>query len=127
MTEASWNVTVIAESEDTVVVEGNHYFPPDTVRWDLLTPSSRQTTCPWKHVARYYDITVDGKVNRHAAWQYQDPKALTHARDQLDPAPTRDLEPGAAGPLASGPRRVQGVPDPAHPRLRDPVEEVSFR
>lgn len=79
MTYATWNGTVIAESDDTVVVEGNHYFPPDSINWDLLTASGRQTTCPWKGVASYYDITVDGKTNRAAAWQYQSPKPAAHA------------------------------------------------
>ena len=79
MTYAIWDDTVIAQSDGTVVVEGNHYFPPDSIEWDLLSANSRQTTCPWKGVARYYDITVDGKTNRAAAWQYQSPKAA--ARD----------------------------------------------
>jgi len=75
MAQATWNGAVIADSDDTVVVEGNHYFPPSSVNWDLLTPSSKQTTCPWKGVANYYDITVDGKTNRSAVWQYQTPKS----------------------------------------------------
>ena len=74
MTQATWNDTLIAESDGTVVVEGNHYFPADSVRWDLLTPSSKQTVCAWKGVASYYDITVGGATNPAAVWQYQDPK-----------------------------------------------------
>ncbi|GAB3257841.1 DUF427 domain-containing protein [Nocardioides dilutus] len=79
MTYAIWNGTVIAQSDDTVVVEGNHYFPPDSIDWDLLSPNSLQTICPWKGVAGYYDITVDGKTNHAAAWHYQSPKPA--ARD----------------------------------------------
>jgi uncharacterized protein (DUF427 family) len=73
MTQAIWNDTVIADSDATVVVEGNHYFPEDSVRWDLLRPSDRRTVCPWKGTANYYDVTVDGKTNRAAVWQYQNP------------------------------------------------------
>lgn len=79
MTIAVWQGVVIADSYDTVIVEGNHYFPPNTVRWDLLSPSSRRTSCPWKGVASYYDITIDGKTNRDAGWQYQTPKAAARS------------------------------------------------
>lgn len=74
MVRAVWNGTTIAESDDTVVVEGNHYFPRDSVRDDCLRESATHTTCPWKGVASYYDLTVDGKVNRDAAWYYPTPK-----------------------------------------------------
>lgn len=74
MTYATWNGAVIAESDHTVVVEGNHYFPPDSIMWDLFTANDRKTTCPWKGVANYYDITVDGATNEAGAWQYRDPK-----------------------------------------------------
>lgn len=73
MARAVWNGEVIAESDDTVVVEGNHYFPLESVNRELLAPSDRHTTCPWKGVASYYDIVVDGQVNRAAAWYYPDP------------------------------------------------------
>ena len=79
MTYAIWNGTVIAHSDDTVVVEGNHYFPPGSINWDLLSANNRQTTCPWKGVANYYDVTVDGNTHHAAAWQYQSPKPA--ARD----------------------------------------------
>jgi uncharacterized protein (DUF427 family) len=69
---AIWNGSVIAESDDTVVVEGNHYFPPDAVRSNLLRPSDTHTICPWKGTASYYSIEVDGEVNRDAAWYYPD-------------------------------------------------------
>ena len=62
-----------------MVVEGNHYFPADSVRWDLLQASDKHTVCPWKGTANYYDVTVDGKTNRNAVWQYQNPKSA--ARD----------------------------------------------
>jgi uncharacterized protein (DUF427 family) len=70
---ATWNGAVIAESDETIVVEGNHYFPPDTVVSEYVRPSDTMTRCPWKGVAGYYDVVVDGEVNRDAAWAYRDP------------------------------------------------------
>ena len=70
---AVWNGTVIADSDDTVVVEGNHYFPKDAVREDVLRPSDTHTVCPWKGVASYYSIEVDGTTNADAAWFYPEP------------------------------------------------------
>ena len=72
---ATWNGTVIAESDDTVVVENNHYFPKDSVRAELLRPSERQTFCPWKGTASYYSIEIDGARNPDAAWFYPQPKS----------------------------------------------------
>lgn len=72
--KATWNGTTVAQSDDTVVVEGNHYFPADAVREDLLRPSTAHTTCPWKGQASYYSLEVDGKVNPDAAWYYPEPK-----------------------------------------------------
>lgn len=74
MVQAVWNNQVIAESENTVVVEGNHYFPRDSVRQDVLRPSDTQTRCPWKGLASYFSLDVDGKVNPDAAWSYPEPK-----------------------------------------------------
>ena len=71
---ATWNGAVIAQSDDTVVVEGNHYFPVEHVDQDVLRPSTRSTTCPWKGRASYYSVEVDGKVQQDAAWFYADPK-----------------------------------------------------
>ena len=71
---AMWNGTVIAESDDTVVVEGNHYFPIGSVNPDLLRDSSTHTTCPWKGEASYYSIEADGATNSDAAWYYPEPK-----------------------------------------------------
>ncbi|HEX2706027.1 MAG TPA: DUF427 domain-containing protein [Candidatus Lustribacter sp.] len=71
---ATWNGTVIAESEDTVVVEGNHYFPLEAVRQDALRPSQTHTTCPWKGIASYYSLQVDGQANPDAVWFYPEPK-----------------------------------------------------
>ncbi len=73
--KAVWNGAVIAESDDTVVVEGNHYFPAESVRADVLVPSATYTTCSWKGEASYYGIEVDGQVNRDAAWHYPQPSA----------------------------------------------------
>jgi uncharacterized protein (DUF427 family) len=72
--KAIWNNTVIAESANTVVVEGNHYFPADSVNAAYLRPSSTHTTCPWKGVASYHTLEVDGKQNPDAAWYYPSPK-----------------------------------------------------
>ena len=71
--KAVWNGAVVAESDDTVVVEGNHYFPLESVRAEVLRPSSKSTTCPWKGEASYYSLEVDGKVNAAAAWYYPTP------------------------------------------------------
>lgn len=72
--KALWKDTVIAESGDTVVVEGNHYFPIDSVKRDLLMPSDTRTVCPWKGTASYYSVKVGGEVNADAAWYYPEPK-----------------------------------------------------
>ena len=75
MATATWNGTVLAESDDTVVVEGNHYFPRSSVRADLLRDSATTTVCPWKGTASYHSVEVDGQVNADAAWYYPTPKA----------------------------------------------------
>ena len=74
MATASWNGTVLAESDDTVVVEGNHYFPREAVKDDVLHDSSRTSVCPWKGTASYYSVVVDGQTNEDAAWYYPEPK-----------------------------------------------------
>ncbi len=74
MTTATWNGTVIAESDDIVTVEGNAYFPRDAVRDAVLRPSRTATFCPWKGTASYFDLEVDGQLNRDAAWYYPTPK-----------------------------------------------------
>jgi uncharacterized protein (DUF427 family) len=73
--KAIWNGETIAESNDTVVVENNHYFPLDSVNATYLTDSSTHTTCPWKGLASYYSLSVDGKTNPDAAWYYPEPKS----------------------------------------------------
>ena len=75
MARALWKGTVLAESDHCELVEGNHYFPPAAVLREHLRPSSTHTTCSWKGVASYYDVFVNGEVNRDAAWYYPDPKA----------------------------------------------------
>jgi uncharacterized protein (DUF427 family) len=72
--KAVWNNTVIAESNATEVVEGNHYFPADALRCEFFKDSATHSTCPWKGVASYYSIEVGGKTNRDAAWYYPAPK-----------------------------------------------------
>ena len=82
--KAIWNGAVIAESDDTVVVEGNHYFPADSVDRNVLRPSDTHTVCPWKGTASYWTLEVDGQVNRDAAWYYPEPKdAAAHVRDRV--------------------------------------------
>ncbi len=73
MPKAVWNGQVVAESDRTVVVEGNHYFPPDSINLEFLRDSDSHTRCPWKGVASYYDVVVDGEVSRGGAWFYPDP------------------------------------------------------
>ena len=72
--KAIYNGTIIAESDETIVIENNHYFPPDAVHHDFLKASDHRTTCPWKGDAHYYDVIVDGKESRNAAWTYPQPK-----------------------------------------------------
>lgn len=74
MVEARWNGQVIASSDDTVVVEGNHYFPADSVDPALLKASATTSNCPWKGTAHYHTLVVDGAENRDAVWYYPEPK-----------------------------------------------------
>ncbi len=72
--KATWRGAVLVESDDTVVVEGNHYFPPDSINKEHFRESATHTTCPWKGEASYYDVVVNGEVNRDAAWFYPETK-----------------------------------------------------
>ncbi|NLG62125.1 MAG: DUF427 domain-containing protein [Candidatus Cloacimonetes bacterium] len=72
--KAVWNGTVIAESDHTEVVEGNHYFPPESIKSEFFQESDMQSVCPWKGEAAYYDVVVDGDTNKDAAWHYDEPK-----------------------------------------------------
>ena len=84
MVKAVWNCATIAESDDTVVVEGNHYFPRDAVDSAMLRPSGTHTVCPWKGTASYYSLAVDGAENKDAAWYYPEPKpAAAEIRDRI--------------------------------------------
>jgi uncharacterized protein (DUF427 family) len=74
MPKAVWNGAVLAESPRTEVVEGNHYFPPETLRREHFKESGTHTVCGWKGTASYYDVEVEGQVNKDAAWYYPDPK-----------------------------------------------------
>jgi uncharacterized protein (DUF427 family) len=74
MARATWNGVIIAESDDTLVVEGNHYFPPDAIKEEYFEPSSTHTVCGWKGTASYFDVVVDGQRNSDAAWFYEAPK-----------------------------------------------------
>ena len=84
MARAVWNGEVLAESDDTVIVEGNHYFPAASVRPDVIRPSSTTTVCPWKGTASYYTIVAGGKENPDAAWYYPTPKdAAAEIKDRV--------------------------------------------
>lgn len=73
--QAIWNGEVLADSKETVVVEGNHYFPSSALKQQFFKPSATTTVCPWKGTASYYDIEVNGKLNKDAAWFYPEPKS----------------------------------------------------
>jgi len=75
MFQAVWKGAVLAESDHTVRLEGNHYFPPESLRREFLTPGKTTSVCPWKGTASYYDVTVDGQVCKDAAWYYPQPSA----------------------------------------------------
>lgn len=72
--KAMWNNQVLAESDDTVLLEGNHYFPPEALNREYFVPSARTSVCGWKGIAQYFDVVVDGQTNAAAAWYYADPK-----------------------------------------------------
>jgi uncharacterized protein (DUF427 family) len=84
MARAVWNGAVLAESDQTVYLEGNLYFPPETVNREYFQESEQHTVCFWKGVASYYDVEVDGEVNRGAAWYYPDPsEAAQQIKDYI--------------------------------------------
>lgn len=76
MARATWQGQVLAESEHTIIVEGNHYFPPESIRVEHFRPSALHSVCIWKGQASYYDIVVDGQTNESAAWFYPEPTQL---------------------------------------------------
>lgn len=77
--KAIWENTVVAESNETIVVEGNHYFPPDSIDSACFAPSDTHTTCHWKGVASYYHVKVGGKLNADAAWFYPEPSTAANS------------------------------------------------
>lgn len=77
--KATWENQTLAESNETIVIEGNHYFPPESIKRDFFTASETRTTCPWKGLASYYHIQVGEKLNRDAAWYYPEPKEAAHS------------------------------------------------
>jgi len=82
--KATWKGEVIAESDDTVVVENNHYFPASSIKREHFRESETHTVCPWKGTASYYDVVVGGEVNRDAAWFYPEPKdAAKEIKDRV--------------------------------------------
>lgn len=74
MATATWNGAVLAESSDTKIVEGNHYFPPESINKEYFADSAATSVCGWKGTASYYDVVVDGQTNSQAAWYYASPK-----------------------------------------------------
>ncbi len=76
MKQAIWNNKVIAESDATVVIEGNHYFPPNDIKKEFFKSTETHSMCPWKGIASYYDVEVDGEVNKDAAWYYPEVSEL---------------------------------------------------
>lgn len=84
MAKALWNGAILAESNRTVVVEGNQYFPPDSLRAEYFRSSETHTVCPWKGTASYHDLEVNGERNADAAWYYPDPKpAASQIKDHV--------------------------------------------
>ena len=82
--KASWNGALLAHSDDTVVVEGNHYFPAESLNREFFMPSEHTTHCPWKGNASYYHVEVNGEINSNAAWYYPDPlEAASEIRDRI--------------------------------------------
>jgi uncharacterized protein (DUF427 family) len=79
MVQARWNGVTIADSDETIVIEGNHYFPPGAIDWNLLEETSETSVCPWKGTAHYYTIAINGALNANAAWTYRDPKPEAEA------------------------------------------------
>ena len=72
--KAIFNDTIIAESDNTIGIEGNHYFPPDSIKWEYFQKTNHTSTCPWKENAIYYTVNVNGKDNENSAWSYPEPK-----------------------------------------------------
>ena len=82
--KAIWKDTVIAESHETIIVEGNHYFPPNSINQKFFQSNNHHTTCPWKGIANYHNIVVNGEVNSNAAWYYPNPNsAASNIKDYL--------------------------------------------
>jgi len=82
--KAIWNNTIIAESDNTEIVEGNHYFPEESIKKEYFKSSETNTICPWKGTASYYTIEVDGESNVDAAWYYSEPKdAATQIKNHI--------------------------------------------
>ena len=82
--KAIWNDQIIAESDDTVIVEGNHYFPADSLKKEFIAESGHKSMCPWKGTASYYSLEVNGEKNENAVWYYPTPKdAAAHIKDRV--------------------------------------------
>ena len=82
--KAIWNNIVVAESNDTVVIEGNHYFPADSIKKEFFKESLHTSECPWKGHANYFSLDIDGETNQDAAWYYKEPKPEAIERLEFD-------------------------------------------
>lgn len=106
MFQAVWKGAVLAESDQTIRLEGNHYFPAESLRREFLASSETASTCPWKGTASYYDVTVDGQVNKDAAWYYPQPRpAAPQVRDHVAfwrGVQVRKVSDGDSGAAAGG-------------------------
>ncbi|HKY57867.1 MAG TPA: DUF427 domain-containing protein [Aeromicrobium sp.] len=106
--QAVYKGTVIAESDDIVVVEGNHYFPLESLRTEFLEPSTTHTTCGWKGVASYYDVNVDGAVAKDAVWYYPTPSAAAREiKDRVAFWRGVEVQPSSAETAGSAPTFVE--------------------
>jgi uncharacterized protein (DUF427 family) len=117
MFRAVWKGVVLAESDETIVVEGNHYFPPGSIRTEYFRPSDHHTRCSWKGQASYYTLLVDGAENRAAAWYYPDPlPAADHIRGRV--AFWRGVKVERVHPEAEGDDGPASTTSPRWSRLR---------
>lgn len=112
--QAVFNGTVIAESDQTVIVEGNHYFPADSIKSEFFAKTATHTTCAWKGKASYYTVTVDGQSNRDAAWFYPSPTdAAAQIKDHVAFWKGIQVKPAAAQDADSTPATELETPDGA--------------
>ncbi|GAA1521479.1 DUF427 domain-containing protein [Kribbella lupini] len=123
---AVWNGVVLAESDDTVVVDGNHYFPESALRQEYFTPSPTKSLCPWKGIASYYSVTVYGATNADAAWTYRHPLPSARKLKNGSRSPTTSKSLHTDQPAASAFERLL-LPSPVPLLDRCRVEAPVWR